>query len=189
MLDEWHLAYFPQDKRYELEISASLKMRPQNVGPRKWVPAMRDTFHLANAIIGVIHPELFEMGMESLAKIKRLEHLQDISMSWESIFTGIQIISNRETPVHRDSFSAAEWYDLLFTMGPYTNGCLSLPGVGAKFSYNSGTMFALGGHLLQHSVGKVEGERACIAFYMRENVHSRLETSPATWMTCTHYNT
>lgn len=179
---------FSQDKRFDMETSATLKDRPKNAGPREWVREMKETFQLTNAIIGVIHPHLFEMGRETLRKIRRLEYLKEMATQWESIFTGIQIISNRETPCHRDSFSAAQWYDLLFTVGPYSKGVLELPGAGARLKYDSGTLVALGGHLLQHGVGPVIGERTCIAFYMRENVHLRLNTPPATWMTCNYYN-
>lgn len=149
---------------------------------------MQETFQLANAITGVIHPALYEMGRDSLAKIRQVDYLEDMASTWDSVFTGIQIISNRETPAHRDSYSAAEWYDLLYTFGSYRNGHLELPGVGVKFRYDSGTMIALGGHLLQHRVARVDGERACIAFYMRENVHSWLQTPPASWMTSSYYN-
>ena len=66
-------------------------------------------------------------------------------------------------------------------MGPYSDAVLELPGVKLHLQYNSGTVMALCGHLLQHGVSEAEGERICLAYYMSENVQRRLGVKFATW--------
>ena len=56
-----------------------------------------------NLVLSVIHPELFESGVLMLRKLQTLDATQTIALEWQSVYTGIQIISNRLTPSHRDS--------------------------------------------------------------------------------------
>jgi len=116
-----------------------------------------------------------------------LEDLQEALELWTSIFNGVQIISNRETPIHRDFQSRPEWYDLLVTVGPYKDTVFELPGIGIRFAYNSGTVIGLSGKVLRHGVTETEGERICLAYYMRENVQRRLGTNLASWNTWDSY--
>jgi hypothetical protein len=56
-----------------------------------------------NLVLSLIHPELFESGVLMLRKLRTLDATQTIALEWQSVYTGIQIISNRLTPSHRDS--------------------------------------------------------------------------------------
>jgi len=85
-------------------------------------------------------------------------NLEDVVKLWYSIFNGAQVISNRETPVHRDNNSRSEWYDLLTTVGPYQEAILELPGVGLRFRYRSGTVIGLLRRVLSHGVSDADGE-------------------------------
>ena len=136
---------------------------------------------LLSSILWVIHLELFRMGMEGMKKLQTHSSFSHIYRFWWSIYNGVQVISNRESLVHRDHSSSSEWYDLLTTVGPYSDAVLELPGVGLCLQYNSGTVMALCGHLLRHGVFEAEGERICLAYYMRENVQRRLGVKFATW--------
>ncbi|KAI6124683.1 hypothetical protein EV401DRAFT_1886257 [Pisolithus croceorrhizus] len=70
---------------------------------------------------------------------------------WPSIYVGIDVIVNQETPPHLDKVSAPSLLDLL-----------------------PGTMIYLAGKLLHHSVPKWEkGERIALAHYMKDAVHNR----------------
>lgn len=100
---------------------------------------------------------------------------------WYSLFNGVQVISNRKTPVHRDSGTSSSWMDLLVTVGPYTTATFALPGVGVKLQYGSGTVIGVCGRLLRHGVEDVDGERICVAYYMKTNVQARLQVPPAGW--------
>jgi hypothetical protein len=127
------------------------------------------------------------MGLEAMKKMQDLEDLQEALELWTSIFNGVQVISNRETPIHRDFQSRPEWYDLLVTVGPYKDTVFELPGIGIRFAYNSGTVIGLSGKVLRHGVTETEGERICLAYYMRENVQRRLGTNLASWNTWDSY--
>lgn len=136
---------------------------------------------LLNGIMKVIHPEQYEMGRQSKKDI--VGHGIDLQVlgHWHSSFDAIQIISNRESPMHRDQNSLVPWYDMLVTMGPYSNGIMKMKIVGLKLQYNAGTVVALSGRLISHGVNKVDGERLCIAYFMRKKVQERLGTKTAGW--------
>ncbi|KAI6010461.1 hypothetical protein EDC04DRAFT_2610199 [Pisolithus marmoratus] len=70
---------------------------------------------------------------------------------WPSIYLGIDVIVNQETPPHQDQASAPSLLDLV-----------------------PGTMVFLAGKLLTHSVPKWEkGERIALAHYMKHAIHNR----------------
>ncbi|EGN94928.1 hypothetical protein SERLA73DRAFT_61656 [Serpula lacrymans var. lacrymans S7.3] len=92
--------------------------------------------------------------------------------TWSSVFNALSIIRNREIPIHWDCFSKAEWYDMLASVGDYNEAILKLTRVGFYFKYDSGTISAFSGKLLNHGVLSCSGERICFAYYMREYIHT-----------------
>lgn len=146
-----------------------------------WLDSMRDTDLLLNGIMRVIHPEQYQMGQQSKQALAGHGVDLEVLLHWNSMFDAIQVISNRESPTHRDQNSLAPWYDMLLTVGPYTNGIMKMPSIGIKLQYNPGTIVALSGRLVSHGVSRVDGERVCIAYFMRKNVQERLGSKKATW--------
>ena len=142
---------------------------------------MAESSTLLSSILRVIHPDLFVMGLETMRKMGKEADPGDVLQLWYSVFNGVQIISNRETPVHRDHNSRWEWYDLLTTVGPYQNTVLEFPGLGLRFEYETGTVLGVCGRLIRHGVSEADGERVCVAYFMRENVQKRLGTKYANW--------
>ena len=128
-----------------------------------------------------MHPEQYKMGLVCMERLPLHCEDMDILDLWCSLFNGVQVISNRETPVHRDNGTLSPWMDLLATVGPYTTATFVLPGVGVKFLYGSGTVMGICGRLLRHLVTDVRGERICLAYYMKTNVQARVEVTPAGW--------
>ena len=55
--------------------------------------------------------------------------LMEMLNLWYSFFNGVQVISNREAPIHRDNSTRLEWYDLLATVSPYHGAIFKLPGL------------------------------------------------------------
>lgn len=129
----------------------------------------------------MIHPELFAMSRNAMVKLATMEEADDLVNLWTSVFNGCQVMCNRETPIHRDNSSAAEWYDILCSVGPYPGADLELTNVGLTFQYNTGAILALCGRILRHGVSATEGDRMCLSYYMRENVQCRLGSRPAGW--------
>lgn len=142
---------------------------------------MMNSSMLLSAMLSVMHPEQYEMGRACMKLLPA--HCTDIDAldMWYSLFNGVQVISNRDTPIHRDNGTECPWLDMLATIGPYKNAMFHLPGIGVNLSYFSGTVIGLCGRLLRHGVSNVDGERICIAYYMRSNVQRRVETPPAGW--------
>ena len=60
---------------------------------------------------------------------------------------------------------------------------MELTNVGLTFQYNTGVIVALCGRILRHGVSPTDGDRICLAYYMRENVQLRLGSSLARWST------
>jgi len=51
-----------------------------------------------NYVLLLIHPSLYKTGSSILPDFARLQDTADIASLWTSVFTGIAVISNRETP-------------------------------------------------------------------------------------------
>ena len=71
--------------------------------------------------------------------------------------------------------------DLLVTAGPYSDCWMELRSLGVRLAYDSGTAVAMCGKVVPHAVSDCDGERACIAYYMRDNVQARLGLPAGTW--------
>ena len=69
---------------------------------------------------------------------------------------------------------------MLIALGEYDHGRLSLPGLGLVLRYNPSTVAAFSGKILQHGA-TCPGNRACIAYYMRDNVLERLKEPHINW--------
>ncbi|KAF8811063.1 hypothetical protein BYT27DRAFT_7052771, partial [Phlegmacium glaucopus] len=77
-----------------------------------------------------------------------------------------------ETVLHCDGKGFAPFYDIIATLGHYTNSQLEVPGIGLQFQYNPGTIVGLCGKVLAHSVGEVDsdGDRFCLVQYFHRKV-------------------
>ena len=72
--------------------------------------------------------------------------------------------------------------DMLLTYGPYHGARMELRSLGVRLSYEPGTIVAICGKVVPHAVSDCTGERAGIAYYMRDNVHTCLNIPAGTWM-------
>ena len=142
---------------------------------------------ILGGVLSVIHPALYEAGMIALRRlwnnpdlVDRPLLLKEVLSLWSVPFSGVSIISNRSTPLHRDCNSRKEWMDLLVALGKYQRGIMTLPGLGVELLYNPGTVVGIAGRVLQHGV-ECDGERACLAYYMRDKVHERLGVRAPSW--------
>ena len=149
---------------------------------------MRETSMLIAGILSIIHPELYHLGQEAwwrrirgVAEAGTAADVLQLVRCWSVPFTALSVIVNRATPLHRDISGRNSWYDLMLTVGDYTNGLMRLPGLGVEMRYNPGTMVALCGKAIQHSVESCNGDRGCIAYYMRDAVMDRLGLPAGTW--------
>jgi hypothetical protein len=150
-------------------------------------------FALIGGIFSIIHPMLYDMGVQALKELQsdpklcdNPERLREVLAFWHAPFSAISVISNRLTPLHCDTGGRAEWTDLLLALGEYDNGRLSVPAFGYTFKYNPGAIIGFSSKIFRHGATCV-GNRAAIAFYMRDNVLNRLGLPSGTWMEQAEY--
>jgi len=163
----------------------SLNLRTQlYLGAPKWLKLSNEIERFLNLTLSLIHPELYRCGLEMLHKLRRLETTKEIAFEWQSVYTGISIISNRVTPSHRDTKGRAEWYDTLLSFSASgTKPRLLIKDLGLDLEYQSGTVVSLCGTALEHEVRHWGvGDRVCYAHFMRESVRKRLDVAPAGWV-------
>ncbi|KAG1784676.1 uncharacterized protein HD556DRAFT_1250988 [Suillus plorans] len=90
---------------------------------------------------------------------------------WALVFNSLSIISNRQTLNHRDHLSILECFNILTTVGNYSNAHISMPSLQLEFRYNPGCMIAFSGRIVRNEVHEVEGDWVAWAWYMRNSVH------------------
>jgi len=146
--------------------------------------ATKDAEIFLNLALSLIHPDLFQSGVLMLRKLQALKTTKAIASEWQSVYTGIQIISNRLTPLHRDSKGRPEWFDILASYcGGGSIPHLLVQDLGLELDYASGTVVGLCGTIFEHGVRAWGGgDRVCYAHFMREAVRERLEVHPASWV-------
>ena len=194
---------FNQGRTSKPEVSRALKTPNSHV--MEWLMGNQRFLFIITSVLAVVHRQQYEAGFAMLARIRahpellrEPEEVWKVLSTWCCPFTGVSVISNRQTPSHRDAQTNPYWYDILSTMGTYTNLRFHLKSLGLSFSYRPGTVVALCGKILSHEADAIEyGDRACFAWFMREDVRNYLGVStgqpstltaflhPVTEMTCT----
>ena len=140
-----------------------------------------------SAVLFIAHPQLYRAGRESLQKMADHDAVSDALTVWPTMFNAVQLISNRETPFHRDTAGQATWYDLLATVGDYQWATMVLRNLGIQVAYQPGTVELVAAFLVHHGVAKVPPDRLCYAFFMTDAAHVNHDIAPLPWMTVDYY--
>ena len=155
----------------------------------EWVARTQWVAALTGAILSIIHPQQYFIGRLALLELAQrpdsvsyMSDVKNILRIWASPYTCVSVIVNRQTPVHRNVKGRDSWMDMLLTYGPYHGARMELRSLGVRLSYEPGTIVAICGKVVPHAVSDCTGERACIAYYMRDNVHTCLNIPAGTWM-------
>jgi hypothetical protein len=158
-------------------------------GQSDWLRKSNNLERFLNLTLSLIHPELFQCGLEILQKLRQSEGTMEIAKQWQSVYTGIAIISNRITPRHRDTNSKPEWFDLLINYaGTDASPNLLINDLGLELQYSSGTVVGLCGMILEHEVPPWgDGDRVCCAHFMRESVRNHLKARDPGWVNQSMY--
>jgi hypothetical protein len=174
---------FIQTEQYA--ILPSLNLRTQvYLGSSQWLRISNNVERFVNLTLSLINPDLFRSGLSMLRKLRDLKETAEIASIWQSVYTGIAIISNRHTRSHRDSKGRPEWFDTLLSFSAAdTKPRLLLNDIDLDLEYSSGTVVSFCGTILEHEVrsGGI-GDRICFAHFMRESVRKRLGVPPAGWV-------
>lgn len=168
-----------------------------NTAGVQWTIEMQESSALIGSILGVAHPQLYQQGVTALSRLSREpakfvdneEQLMRALSIWTSPFNALSVITNRNTPAHRDTKGRNEWLDFVTALGEDNSvGIMTFPGLGLSVDYNPGTIVAIAGKIIRHAANFEGGERACIAYYMRNKVQERLGLPAGTWMNCSMYD-
>ena len=134
------------------------------------------------SILAVTNPRQYQAGVEMSSILKEdptlLREPAEISRvldSWCTPFSGVAIICNRRTSRHKDVYRRNNWYDVIATMGDHSTIRFHLPGLCITLAYSPRTVIALSGRVLSHAVDSIDhGDRACFAWFMRDDVRKYL---------------
>ncbi|KAI5981387.1 hypothetical protein F5J12DRAFT_788651 [Pisolithus orientalis] len=144
-----------------LEASWLLKSRTENTSTREWVNQMSNTNALLSVILHVFHLQMYADGREALICLgKQVEQQVDLDMS--SMYSSMSMMVNQATCYHRDINGWDPWYDMLVTVGNYPPLDFVIPTLNLQLHYNPGMIIAFSGSALEHGVGAVDSDRACL---------------------------
>ena len=167
-----------------MEVAAELR-KPEL---REWLRRAQGDFAFLGGVLSVINPAQYEAGVSAvksicacLHRIQKNEILPELLEIWTSPCVGMSLMSNRDSPLHRDNGASYASMDLLASVGRYSVGRFRVPGLGLEWSYNSGTVLAFAGRVVQHGATS-DPERVCISFYLRENVLKELRVPQPDWV-------
>ncbi len=154
-------------------------------GVVQWRERIADTGALVSAILAVIHPDLYAAGHETLRSLRRLPQLRPAINAWPCVFNAISIISNRNCLPHRDGNTRGQWYDALVTIGPPNSTdapALDLISLGITAKYTSGSLIAMSGRLIEHTVSDCVDQRIAYSFTMKNSVQHAAGVKAPGWM-------
>ena len=161
----------------------------------QWLQAVEDFEICINAAMSLLAPHLFRGALRAMTNVQEnpMDYFKEemnpagirSCQAWPSVFNGITVITNRNTPSHRDGKGHGPWFDLLYSGGYHTRAKFSIPELRANFTYQPGTVIALCGRVFRHEVMEWSGkDRLCLAHYMRHEIQDRLQeqVSDAPWV-------
>lgn len=173
-----------QGRASELHVSQTLQEHDKN-GSLDWLADMQETTDLLNAILSIVHPELYQAGEDALHKLREAPEFMKHrrwARAWTSVYTGVSVIANRACVPHRDPGGRADWFDMIVTLGKYREATMRWPDLAVSLDYPPGTVVFLAVKLIRHQVlHTVGGERLCHVWFMRDLVHERLGIQSTAW--------
>lgn len=136
-----------------------------------------------NGILSITHRSLFLGALDVQDNLRSKPEFMNSMSSWPSVFSGVSIIANRQTPRHRDRQTWPTWYDIVVTAGSYADGDFEISPIGLRCRYKPGTVVALCGNLLEHACETAGGDRVCLAFFMRSSLFELTGVEMPNWST------
>ena len=173
-----HVPFSPCWYNVAQQVGVSQSFRGWPKSPTvQWLRQNQDGLSLLGAVLALIHPQLAVRGCSILRGYqngtiinKATTTLGPERVLWPSPFNAFSILSNRASVLHRDGKGLAGFYDIITTVGDYTDGEFQVPGIGLRFKYNPGTIIGVCGKALAHAVPEVNGDRFCIVQYFHKRV-------------------
>lgn len=147
----------------------------------------REPFAVMSGILAITHPQQYNMARQMKERLIQSGQCTEALQRWPMVFTAVSVITNRESPYHRDLHEGWQWFDFLLSFGPYKHAPLYLANLGVRVDNPPGTICLFGGRALLHGVRRVS-PRITLALYMRQNIQQELGIPSAGWMTQHEYD-
>jgi 2-oxoglutarate-Fe(II)-dependent dioxygenase family protein len=111
------------------------------LGSPRWMKITKDLENFINLMLSLIHPELYNPGLSMLQSLREINATKEVALNWQSVYTGISVISNKKTPPHRDSKGRPEWHDILLSYsGSSARPRLLIKDIGLDLKHSSGSV-------------------------------------------------
>ena len=165
-----YLTLFWQAPDYSPSTSAVMKQMLAKGNAQEWNTRMQPVAAVVNAILCATHLELYNAAKATIAALRSERQFDAALDCWPSMFSAMALMSNRQTPRHRDNKTWHTFYDIILTVGQYNVADFAITGLGASLNYSPGTIVALCAAILEHAVEVETGERVCWVFYMRRDI-------------------
>lgn len=134
---------------------------------------MEETHLLLSGILAITHPKLYQAARILQSRMRVDTNISASLDLWNMPFSAVSLMSNRQTPLHRDDLSLYTAVDILLTTGEHSFTSLSLGSLGYRLWYMPGTAVVISGRLVAHGVSTFDGARLCNAYYFREVLFRR----------------
>ncbi|TFK59876.1 hypothetical protein BDN72DRAFT_780138, partial [Pluteus cervinus] len=169
-------------RQFPLYASKSLSAQsPSSVPVIQWFSKHLDILAVLCGVIQIIHPEQYSRGLETLLGLisnpqllSNPEYIIPLLNEWCLPFTGIAILVNRQSEVHRDRDAPLMGFDICTTMGFYLAGWFNLPDLKTSLAYPPGAAVFLLAKTFNHEVPHVDGERAAIILFNKDPIQEAL---------------
>lgn len=150
-----------------------------------WIRANERLFAINTAILALIHPQQFSLGMnflkaviENPAKTIRTAVFPDILHAWVSPMTGFVLNSNSPIWSQQALGAKCEWYDILNACGNYEGEDLFLSEINLRLRLPQRTTIAICSPIFKYRVGNVmTGSRMVFTWYMSQCLWENLNIS------------
>ena len=143
---------------------------------------------ILSGILRIMHPDQYRVGYEVLQCLATVSECGDVLATWPTVFHTVSIISNRSSPLHRELKGCFPYFDLLVSVGDYSQAPLELWPLGLQLQNSSGTICGVSGKAFLHGVAEPDGPRFCHALYMRKDLQEFVTVKPCSWMTQSVYS-
>ncbi|KAI0347142.1 hypothetical protein BDW22DRAFT_1425207 [Trametopsis cervina] len=173
----WHMPGFSPPKHAPVEGAAWRDFRKTDRWPR-WVDELHDLMWAMFTVASICHPRQLAAYNGSLNSLRESgPTFEEAYANWQWPGHGLALISNRQTPFHRDRKTAIGMYDIIATCGRYADGDFAIEELGIRLRYKPGTLINIAGGMLRHAAEVGEGERVAAVCFMREELMEATETA------------
>ena len=135
---------------------------------------------IGGVMLSIIYPEVYNTHLLVLLEMYQVRTClavpkltEAVLELWQSPFSAFAVIANQEREFHWDNKGGCMLPDVLSMYSLYCRGHLEIP-LGSCFAYNPGTNVVFPRYLMEHRASKMDGERVCIASFLRPNVGASL---------------